>query len=331
VGSPASSIDWDRLQSEAEQAGRRCVAGAVIADTAGRVLVMRRAPTCDFLPGCWDIVGGHVEAGEGLLDALAREVEEETGWTGAVPRSLLAVDEWRGSGGGLRREFDFLVAVDGDLDRPRLAPAEHVEHRWIGSDDLDLLDENAGADGGLVRRSVELGLAAATGGLTHPHATIVLAPDDAAPLDALRQAWDPAMAATIGAHVTVTYPGEANEMALLRQRLSDLTAEVAPFALRLGGLSPFGQPEDGCYVEVDDPDAAYAQLRAAILRPPFARMTEQRAHVTIVHPRTSGLGPIAWEHLEGLSFDTELTVREIAITAFDGTTWRTVDRFALRG
>jgi hypothetical protein len=60
-------------------------------------------------------------------------------------------------------------------------------------------------------------------------------------------------------------------------------------------------------------------------------MTEQRAHVTIVHPRTSGLGPIAWEHLEGLSFDTELTVREIAITAFDGTTWRTVDRFALRG
>jgi len=331
VGPPVTSIDWDRLQSDAEQAGRQCAAGALIADHAGRVLVVRRAPTCDFLPGCWDIVGGHVEPGEHLLDALAREVEEETGWTGAIPRALLVVDEWRGSGGGWRREFDFLVTVDGDLDRPRLAPTEHVEHRWVGADELHVLDENAGADRGLVRRSVELGLAAAAGGLTYPHTAIVLAPDDAAPLDALRQAWDPAMAATIGAHVTVTYPGEANEIELLRHRLADLTAGFAPFALRLGNVSVFDRPEDGCAVEVDDLDRAYARLRAAILQPPFAPLTGERPHVTIVHPRTSGLGAIAWEQIEGRRFDSELIVRELAITAFDGTTWRTVDRFALQG
>ncbi|MFG2512516.1 NUDIX hydrolase [Streptomyces sp. NPDC048584] len=30
-------------------------------------------------PDCWHIVGGHVEPGESLPDALVREVQEETG------------------------------------------------------------------------------------------------------------------------------------------------------------------------------------------------------------------------------------------------------------
>jgi 8-oxo-dGTP pyrophosphatase MutT (NUDIX family) len=42
--------------------------------------VHRRSWDRRTFPGCWDIVGGHVEAGEDLLTALNREVEEETGW-----------------------------------------------------------------------------------------------------------------------------------------------------------------------------------------------------------------------------------------------------------
>ncbi|NED80879.1 NUDIX domain-containing protein [Streptomyces sp. SID11233] len=43
--------------------------GAVILDRDGRAFAQRRGPHRRLFPDCWDIVGGHVEAGESLLDA----------------------------------------------------------------------------------------------------------------------------------------------------------------------------------------------------------------------------------------------------------------------
>lgn len=149
---------YQELQAAAEREGRQCVVGALIRDVQQRVFVHRRSLNRRLLPGCWDIVGGHVEVGETLLEALAREIEEETGWTLLRVDDLLVVTNWETTDDGRvrrRREFDFGVKVDGDLTRPRLELGKHVEWRWIGPTELGLLDENRGADGGLVRRVVE--------------------------------------------------------------------------------------------------------------------------------------------------------------------------------
>ena len=148
-----SEPDYAALQSAAEAEGLRVAVGALIVDEHGRVFVHRRGWDRSLFPGCWDIVGGHVEAGEGMLEALVREVEEETGWRLAGMPSLIHVAEWQG-----RREFDFLVEVEGDLSRPRLEVPKHVEFRWVGPDDLALLAENRDLDDGLVRKIVELAL-----------------------------------------------------------------------------------------------------------------------------------------------------------------------------
>ena len=69
------------LLAEAGEAGiAQFVVGALITDEAGRVLLLRRRPD-DFLDGLWELPGGGVEPGEGLEDALRREVLEETGLT----------------------------------------------------------------------------------------------------------------------------------------------------------------------------------------------------------------------------------------------------------
>jgi 8-oxo-dGTP diphosphatase len=110
-GVKTAGVDLAGLQRAAEAEGRRCVVGALIRDEHGRVFVHRRGWERSFLPGCWDIVGGHVEGGEGLLEALEREVAEETGWTVAGEPALVYVADWDAPGEPptARREFDFLV------------------------------------------------------------------------------------------------------------------------------------------------------------------------------------------------------------------------------
>ncbi|MEV0796422.1 GNAT family N-acetyltransferase [Kribbella sp. NPDC050281] len=114
-----------------------CV-GALIRDEQQRVYVQRRTAERRLLPGIWDIVGGHLEAGETPEQALAREVEEETGWK--VRDILWTVADWEWEyEGRVRRELDYLITVDGDLSRPRLEEGKHDASAWVGPDDLELL------------------------------------------------------------------------------------------------------------------------------------------------------------------------------------------------
>jgi RimJ/RimL family protein N-acetyltransferase len=112
-----------------------CV-GALIRDSGGRVYAHRRSPTRRLLPGIWDIVGGHVEPGETPLAALAREIEEETGWRLRRVESVIADWQWAHRN-TLRYELDYLVEVDGDLDAPRLEEGKHDAYAWVGRDRLD--------------------------------------------------------------------------------------------------------------------------------------------------------------------------------------------------
>jgi len=123
------------VAEEAENNHLRCAA-ALIFDGAGRVFVQRRSLDRRLFPGAWDVVGGHLEPGETTLEALRREIHEETGWRLASILAELEPITYTGDDGLTRVEEDFLVRVDGDLDNPRLERDKHTEYRWIGPDDV---------------------------------------------------------------------------------------------------------------------------------------------------------------------------------------------------
>ena len=52
---------------------------AILEDTAGRILVTRRALDKKWAAGSWEIPGGGADAGEDSFTAVVREVSEETG------------------------------------------------------------------------------------------------------------------------------------------------------------------------------------------------------------------------------------------------------------
>lgn len=118
------------------------VVGALIVNPAGELFVQRRSFDRHLFPGCWDVVGGHVEPGESLLDALARELEEETGWTLRHVAAVVKTFVWHTPEGDPRHEVDLLVEVEGDLTAPELEWDKHPEYRWIGPDDVPLLAEH---------------------------------------------------------------------------------------------------------------------------------------------------------------------------------------------
>jgi 8-oxo-dGTP diphosphatase len=119
----------------------RLAVGAVIVDEERRAFVLRRGPDRKLFPNCWDLPGGHVEEGEEPLEALEREILEETGWR--LRRVVAELGEmfWTGNDGIRRRELDYLVEVDGDLDAPRLERPNYVEFARVGPDELDRLME----------------------------------------------------------------------------------------------------------------------------------------------------------------------------------------------
>jgi 8-oxo-dGTP pyrophosphatase MutT (NUDIX family) len=133
------------LLDAARHQGRRCIVNAIVPNPDGKVLVLKRALSKPFLPGCWDLPGGHLDHDELLESALRREVNEEIGARIRTIRALIAIWDWEkpGSDPAMRicvRQFEFLVdLVEAPLDLNLL---DFTESRWLGEPELPLFMEN---------------------------------------------------------------------------------------------------------------------------------------------------------------------------------------------
>ena len=92
----------------------------------GRVLLGRRADDRDWLPGAWDLFGGHVEPGESHETALRRELLEELG---IVPLRLRALGLLEAADRDWRLRVYALDAWKGEARNRQ--PREHADLRWM--------------------------------------------------------------------------------------------------------------------------------------------------------------------------------------------------------
>lgn len=119
--------------------------GAVVTDDSGRILLVLRGR--DPGRGLWSVPGGKVEPGEGLEEATAREVLEETGLTVDVGRELWVARVPAGDGAEFEIH-DFVATVTGGHLR---AGDDADDARWFTSEELaDLPLVDTLRDAGLV-------------------------------------------------------------------------------------------------------------------------------------------------------------------------------------
>ena len=121
-----------QLLSDSEKDGiQKLVVGAVICKN-NKFLLLERVPS-DSMGGFVGFPSGTVEAGEDLLTALAREVQEETGLLVTSVLEYLGSFDWISSSGKETRHFNFLVEVAGS--EIKLSPNEHQAYYWVALSD----------------------------------------------------------------------------------------------------------------------------------------------------------------------------------------------------
>ncbi len=134
-------------------AGQRipCV-GAVIKDDAGRLLLIKRGH--EPAAGRWSIPGGRIEAGESDVDALVREVREETGLEVAAGRLLGAVQR-PGLAGAVVDIRDYLAVVTGG---ELAAGDDAADARWVPAAQVALMDARGELTSGLTEALAQWGV-----------------------------------------------------------------------------------------------------------------------------------------------------------------------------
>lgn len=104
------------------------VGGVVVKD--GKLLMIRRGN--DPGKGLWSIPGGRLDRGEYIVDAVAREVKEETGLDVEV-RELLGILEVPGDPHYVI--LDHVAAYSGDAEPTPGGDVDAVE--WVSFEDID--------------------------------------------------------------------------------------------------------------------------------------------------------------------------------------------------
>jgi 8-oxo-dGTP pyrophosphatase MutT (NUDIX family) len=127
------------------------IAGVLLRDEQGRYLLVQEAKAA--VRGLWNWPAGHVDPGETLQQAAAREAKEETGY------HVRITDEkpvYVGPGHGGTTNIVHLFRGEITAGNLKHQPGELLDARWFGPDEVKRLDREGKTRGQWVRIGLDL-------------------------------------------------------------------------------------------------------------------------------------------------------------------------------
>jgi 8-oxo-dGTP diphosphatase len=106
-------------------------------DGVTKVFLPKRADTKKFLPGVFEIPGGHIDFGEHMVEGLKREVLEELKVRINVGDPFVVFDYTNDIKGSHSIEVIYFATLIDAPDVIQLDPDDHSTGRWFARSELD--------------------------------------------------------------------------------------------------------------------------------------------------------------------------------------------------
>ena len=107
----------------------------VIKNNGNEILVVKRHPKSKTDPEMWELPGGKVENGEHFIDALVREIKEETNLDCEAGDFCEAVQN-----DYMHKRTVQLIMYLTDIEGSVEISEEHTEYAWVSLDELEMLE-----------------------------------------------------------------------------------------------------------------------------------------------------------------------------------------------
>ncbi len=116
-------------------------------DGLEKVFLPKRAATKKFLPGVFELPGGHIDYGEDAVAGLKREITEELAMTVEIGDPFFVFTYTNEVKGSHSIEVIYFASFVEDAARVQLNPEDHSEYGWFAESELaNAATEHKGLD-----------------------------------------------------------------------------------------------------------------------------------------------------------------------------------------
>jgi 8-oxo-dGTP diphosphatase len=105
-------------------------------DGVEKVFLPKRASTKKFLPGVYELPGGHIDFGENILDGLRREIDEELGMKVVAGDPFFVFTYANKVKGSHSIEVIYFAHFVNEISDITLNSEDHSEFGWFSEDEL---------------------------------------------------------------------------------------------------------------------------------------------------------------------------------------------------